>query len=353
MLLKIITYQTLRFQPKLFRLGTELLWIILGGARKSSSRPGTYSKGSFRKRAKKLRLTKEQIKLLEIIIAEMKFPNPLRILESSVALDKLLRFAMSHLDEQDIGPEEKELRKSIIYGIKQTIEANSIQAKIISSTLNLPVNTEVKIRGTDGATHVSYITSNMQSMIGMEVPPGKDNDNAHPWPKGQGLLVTFIRGGTDVYSYQTKVLGYKNVRGILSVFTEHGRNLRQTQKRQTKRKEINKPVVMYLVNIVETTVKRKTVRQAVVNKARSLLGSLQDISAGGCSILSRNTLPKGSLVKIDFEPLRGTPVTVYGKVRGVSSNPPRSKIMHVQFTNVSRKNMNAIRDFVYEFDGSA
>jgi hypothetical protein len=41
---------------------------------------------------------------------------------------------------------------------------------------------------------------------------------------------------------------------------------------------------------------------------------------------------------------------VYGKVRGMTPNPPRKKIVHVQFTNVSRKNMNAIRDFVYEYD---
>ena len=326
-----------------------LLWLFLVGAKKQSSKPGAVSKGSFKKRAKQLRLTKEQIKLLETIIAEMKFQNPLRILESSAALDKLLRFAISHLDDHNLSPEEKEFRKSVIYGIKQTIEANSAQAKIIASTLSLPINTEVKIRGSDGVTQTSYITSNMQSMIGMELPPMKEKDS-YPWQKGQELSVMFIRGGTDVYSYQTKVLGYKSVRGVLSVFTEHGKNLKQIQKRQTKRKEINKPVVLYLVNIVETKDKRDSVRQAVVNKAHSLLGSLQDISSGGCAILARNSVPRGSLVKVDFETARGKPVTVYGKVRGVTANASRSKILHVQFTNVSRKHMNTIRDFVYEFD---
>jgi c-di-GMP-binding flagellar brake protein YcgR len=331
-------------------LAVLVLWILVASAKSRSGKPGSHSKGGFRKQARRLKLTKEQLKLLELIIAETKFPNPIRVLESSSALDKLLRFAMSHLEEQDLGAEEKEFRKSVIYGIKQTIEANSSQIKIISSTLSLPINTEVKIRGNDGVTHTSYITSNRQSMVGMELPAGKDSASSYPWGKGEALSVTFIRNGTDVYSYQTKVLGYKTVRGVPSVFTEHGKNLKQTQKRHSKRKEISKPVVMYQVNIMETTVKRKPVRQAVVNKARSLLGSLQDISAGGCSILSRNSLPQGSLVKIDFEPTRGKPVTVYGKIRGTSSSPPRGKIMHVQFTNVSRKNLNTIRDFVYEYD---
>jgi c-di-GMP-binding flagellar brake protein YcgR len=254
------------------------------------------------------------------------------------------------MEELELPPEEKEFRKSIIYGIKQTIEANSDQSKIISSTLSLPINTEVKIRGSDGHSYVSYITSNMQSMVGMETPPVKgDRDNPHPWPKGEELSIMFIRSGTDVYAYKTKVLGYKNVRGVLSVFTEHGRNLKQIQKRHAKRKEIGRPAVLYLVNIVETKVKRKMVRQAVVNNAKSLLGSLQDISAGGCALTAKNVVPKGSLVKIDFETIRGKPVTVYGKVRGMTPQP-RSKTLHVQFTNVSRKNMNTIRDFVYEYN---
>jgi c-di-GMP-binding flagellar brake protein YcgR len=328
------------------------LWIALVGA-KASSKPGVYSKGNFRKRAKKLKLNKEQIRILETVIAEIKFANPLRALESPATLDKLLRLAMSHLEEQEFSANEKEYRKSIIYGIKQTIEANSDQAKIISSTLSLPINTEVKIRTGDGKTYVSYITSNMQSMIGMESPILRDKDNPYPWPKGTELSIMFIRGGTDVYAYRTKVLGYKNVRGVLSVFTEHGKNLKQIQKRHAKRKEIGRPAVVYLVNIVESTVKRKPVRQAVVNKTRSLLGSMQDISAGGCAIMTQNLLPTGSLVKVDFETTRGKPVTVYGKVRGITPNPSRSKIMHVQFTNVSRKSMNAIRDFVYEYDNLA
>jgi c-di-GMP-binding flagellar brake protein YcgR len=325
------------------------LWMVLAGA-KSTAKPGTYSKRFFRKRAKQLKLSKMQIRLLETVIAEMKFANPIRALENASTLDKLLRQMMVHLEEQELSSEEKESRKSLIYGIKQTIEANSEQAKIISSTLSLPINTEVKIRGSDGKTYVSYITSNMQSMIGMEMPGGQNKENAYPWPKGEELSIMFIRGGTDVYAYKTKVLGYKNVRGVTSVFTEHGKNLKQIQKRHAKRKKIGRPAVLYMVNIVETKDKRKPVRQAVVNKSRSLLGSMQDISAGGCAIMAQNVAPKGALVQVDFETVRGKPVTVYGKVRGITSDSPRRKTIHVQFTNVSRKNMNAIRDFVYEYD---
>jgi c-di-GMP-binding flagellar brake protein YcgR len=315
-----------------------------------SNKPGTYSRRTFRNRAKKLGLTKDHIGFLEKIIKETKFLSPNRALENSQAIDSLLRKAMSSMESQEnISAQEKEQRKHLIYQIKQTIEANSQQFKIISSTLSLPINTEVTIRTKDGKTYASFITSNMQNMLGLECPACNERGKEYPWPKAEALGIVFIRGGLEVYAFKTKVLGYKRVRGVISVFVEHGKNLKQIQKRKSKRKEITRPALFYPVEIMETGKGRKAVRQAVVNNNRRVLGSLQDISAGGCAILTKNPLPKAALVKVDFETARGKSVTAYGKVKGMSSVPPRGGIMHVQFTNVTRLNLNKIRDYVYEY----
>jgi c-di-GMP-binding flagellar brake protein YcgR len=315
-----------------------------------SDKPGTYSRRTFRKRAKKLGLSKEHIVFLEKIIKETKFLSPNRALENSGAVDSLLRKGMSAIEGQEnISVQEKEHRKHLIYEIKQTIEANSQQYKIISSTLSLPINTEVTIRTKDGKTYDSFVTSNMQSMIGMECPACSERGKEYPWPKAEELGIVFIRGGLEVYAFKTKVLGYKRVRGVISVFVEHGKNLKQIQKRRSKRKDISRPALFYPVEIVESGKGRKAVRQAMVNNNRRVLGSLQDISAGGCAIMTKNPLPRASLVKVDFETIRGKPVTAYGKVKGMSSVPPRGGIMHVQFTNLTRLNLNKIRDYVYEY----
>lgn len=315
-----------------------------------SNKPGSYSRGSFRKRAKKLGLVKDEIRLLEQFIKATNFLSPNRALENTRALDGLLKKAIASLDEKtDMPAAEKEARKHVIYTIKQKIETNSQQLKIISSTLSLPINTEVVIRTRSGESYSSFITSNMQSMLGMECPIAEESGRGFPWQKGEDLGITFVRGGTEVYAFKTKVLGYKRVRGILSVFVEHGKNLKQIQKRRAKRREISRPAIYYPVEIIETGKGKKVERQAVVNKNRRVLGSLQDISAGGCAILTRSPLPKASLIKVDFETAKGKPVSAYGKVRGASRVPPRGGIMHVQFTNVSRQNLNKIRDYVYEY----
>ncbi len=326
-----------------------LAWVIL--SRRASGQSGAMSRGSFRKRARKLELSKDQIHLLEDLIKKAQFSSPTRVLENPAALDILLRRSLAGLEtDEKLTPEEKEGRKARILGIKQTIDRNSEQQKIIASTLSLPINTPVTIRTKEGWNHESYVTSNMQNMIGMASPASGDRSKPHPWPKGEELGIILVRGGgAEVYAFKTKVLGYKMVRGALSVFTEHGKNLRQIQNRRNRRREIDRPAIIYPVGIVESGKGKKMVREAVVNTAQRSLGSLVDISAGGCAVMARNLLPRASLVKIDFETEEGKAVSVYGKILGITPQPPRGGIMHVRFTRVSRTHLNAVREYVYGY----
>ena len=57
----------------------------------------------------------------------------------------------------------------------------------------------------------------------------------------------------------------------------------------------------------------------------------------------------GGLIKIDFETNRGVPVTSYGKVVGMRREEIMGYIMNIMFTRVSRKNLNSINAFVYEY----
>jgi len=323
-------------------------WAFYVHAR-SSDKSGSFARHSLKKRAKKLGLSSQHIKLLNYYVKATNFLNPNRALDQPQVLDSLLRKSMAHLESQNLSPKEKELRRSLIFQIKQIVEANSQSKKIIATTLSLQINTEVTIRTRNGEEFESYITSNMQNMIGFQCPGGDREPGNYPWPKGEELGITLIRGGTEVYAFKSKVLGYKRVRGVLSVFVEHGKNLQQIQNRRAKRKEINGPALFYPVDIVGGGKGREEEKQAVVNKSKRILGTLQDISTGGCAILSNKPLPKAALIKVDFEPEKGRPVTVYGKVKGLTPKRPRGAIMHIQFTNVSRMHLNNIRDYIYEY----
>ncbi len=327
-------------------MGTFFLWAILTS--RTSNKPGAFSKRAFRKRAKKLGLSRALIHQLEYYLKATKHLSPLRVLENSKALDGFLRKSLAWIDAQNLTEEEKEKRKFILYQIRQTIEANTREEKILSSTLSLPLNTEVTIKTPSGESYPSYITSNMQSMLGLECPIAEEKGKGYPWKKDEELGIVIVRGGTEVYAFKTKVLGYKRVRGVLSVFVAHGRNLKQIQKRKYRRKEISRPAIFYPVEVVQTSKGKEIEKQAVVNRNRRGLGTLQDISAGGCAILTRGPLPPGSLIRIEFETERGKPILGYGKVKGVTKIP-RGGIMHVQFTNLSRQHLTKILDYIYEY----
>jgi c-di-GMP-binding flagellar brake protein YcgR len=258
---------------------------------------------------------------------------------------------MNQLQLQDeLSESERDVYKNMIYDLKQRVEANLDSSKVIATTAALPLRTEMTSRSRRGSCPTQRI-SNIPGGLGLKCPQSADPGSRYPWPRGEELSILFIRDDRDIFTYKTKVVGYRTINGNLAVFTEHVKSLKQVQKRRAKRRDIGKPAVCYPVNIVESKARRKVTRQAVVNTTQRFLGSLQDISAGGCAMQVQRPLPAGSLVKVDFETSRGQPVTVYGKVKGIT-NSTRRCIIHIQFTSVSRNNLNAIREYVYEFADS-
>ena len=89
-------------------------------------------------------------------------------------------------------------------------------------------------------------------------------------------------------------------------------------------------------------------KKAFVETKRGSLGTVIEVSAGGCSVRATRPLSTGALIKMDFETQRGSPVSSYGKVVHAHPAGLEGQIMHVMFTRLSRKNLNSINAFVYE-----
>ena len=65
----------------------------------------------------------------------------------------------------------------------------------------------------------------------------------------------------------------------------------------------------------------------------------------------KNTLAVAEMVdlKLDFDTYHGTPISLYGKVVNSRREDIMGHIMHIMFTRVSRKNLNSINEFVYDY----
>ena len=66
------------------------------------------------------------------------------------------------------------------------------------------------------------------------------------------------------------------------------------------------------------------------------LGTVVDLSAGGCAIQTLNPFDKGKLVMVEFDIDRKAPIRTFGKVMHVHRQKGRGGVMHVMFTRVTR-----------------
>ncbi len=105
----------------------------------------------------------------------------------------------------------------------------------------------------------------------------------------------------------------------------------------------------YPIRIIETGQGRKMERKATVEQNMRTLGTVVDLSAGGCAIQALSPFEKGKLVMVEFDIDRKAPIRAFGKVMHIHRQKGRGGIMHIMFTRVTRQYLNRISEFVYDF----
>ena len=302
--------------------------------------------GGVTRQAKKMGLGAEQIRALKELVRSLGLQNPSRLLTNSAYLSHALRRRIEQLDIADLPEAERERQKSMLFSVKRAIENATTNVRVLPSSRHITVGQPVTIRTAEGEQRESTVASNVHNGLGLAVPPGRRGARSN-YAKGTPLQVSFVDDSNRLYSFRTRVIGYNNARGASVMFADHASNIRQTQKRRSPRREYDRPCYFYPVTVLTTGRGRKQKTQAFVNKNRRIFGRFEDLSAGGCAIRTQVPLPKGDILKIDFENADGTPVSVYGMVRAVERQRARGRLMHIKFTRVSRKHLNQIQSYVY------
>ncbi|MFQ3547761.1 MAG: PilZ domain-containing protein, partial [Termitinemataceae bacterium] len=103
-----------------------------------------------------------------------------------------------------------------------------------------------------------------------------------------------------------------------------------------------------LVRVEERKIGRKIEKRTLVDDRRSL-GTILDISAGGCAIKSAAALSAGSYLKIEFDDEQDKSHAALGRVIRTNKTGTIGGIMHIQFVKIPRKTLNAINAMVYEY----
>ena len=329
-----------------------LVGILVSRARRprTAEEQKRYSRSVFRRTAKSMGLPDPHVDALENLVLTCKLKQPFLVFSSTALLDDVLRKGLYAIDiAREISEEQKEQRKTILFQIKQTLERGGRKAPALKSTTLLKPGQLLAITPEGGGQLSSKVVSNMKDFLTIAVPSAAAGVETR-WARSTPLAVYLWRENDAGYSFQSKVLGYDTVKGISCVLVQHSKTLRREQRRKSKRREVMRACFYYPISIDEPDKARKGERKAMIEHSQRTLGTVVDLSAGGCAIQSLKPFEGGRLVMVEFEIEKRSPIRAFGKVLRVRRKKGgHGGVMHIMFTNVTRQYLNRICAFVYDF----
>lgn len=339
-------------------VGFIILLIIMNAINKKSggSRSGgrgrasaSYSRMNFRRDAKALGLTKSQIKLLEHLIRNYHVSRPFDMLKNSRTLNNTLGKAVRDLNHIQAPPKVQEQRKLDLYRIKQRMERLEPEVTGMMNTREMTLGQKITFQLENGKRYNSIITANLKEFYCARIPTTTAGDQIR-WKRGDKIFLYVWNKSGEEQLFISKVMGYNSVKKITSVILSHTKRESKSNLRRFRRKKIQRSIKIFPIRIVENHQGRRITKQAVVEQNQGRLGSMVDLSAGGCCLTTTKPLKKGDLVKLNFEPIPEKPVATFGKVVDISYTSRVRANLHIQFTKASSRNLNRINAFIYEYE---
>ena len=337
-------------------LGGIILMVILGlmiysrgsGANAVNRSGSRFSRRLFRRKASALGMKKSQIRLLEGLIRTYRVHKPFNLLSNTREFNATLGKALRDISNMNAEESVIEERKLEIYRIKHRIDRIFAGTNRMAGTKQLRLGQNITFQPENGNRFTSVITANLNGFYCAEVPPNFGEEQVK-WRKGNKISLFILGGNGEGTVFESKILGYTTVKHISSVMLSHTNRLSRVIQRKYRRRSIEGNSVFYPVRVVEKGRGRKMVRQAVVVGKDSRTGAMIDVSASGCSLSTAKPLPKGELIKITFEPQPGSSVTAFGKIMDSRMVSRGKTTLHVMFTRASRRILNRINEYVYDF----
>ena len=307
-----------------------------------------FSRRAFRREATTIGLSKYQTRLLENFIRTYQVRRPFNLLSNTRDLNITLSKALRDIEHMEAKESIIEGRKLEIYRIKQRIDRVFADTNRMATTRQLRLGQNITFQQENGNRFTSVITANLKEFYCAQVPLNYGGEQVK-WRKNNKIKVFIWGVDGEEMVFESKVMGYTNVKRISSVMLGHTSRVNRAVQRKYRRRPIKGNCSFYPVRIVEKRAGRKVSRQAVVVTNQGRMGSMIDISAGGCAMASSKPLPRGELIKLSFEPQRGNSVVAFGKIVDSRAVSRSRTTLHVMFTKASSKNLNKINEYVYDF----
>lgn len=321
---------------------------IGGTGIKRGAGPRKFSRFALRRAAASLGLDRDQTELLEWAFRTEGITDPEITLSNPSLLDKTFKHAYRAIEKSAETEAIAEEQKSILFSIRNRVEAARSSTSKITSSRKLPDNMPATLTSPKGETYPVKIISSKGDELLVDCPRSAVGTPLR-LPRGAKIQLSFYSKSSQGYRMESRVLSIIDTPRGPALQLAHSEKIEALPNRRYKRKQTHISCFFSLVRIEQRQIGRKIEKKTIVDDRRSL-GTILDISAGGCAIKSAAALNAGAYLKIEFDDDHDRSHAALGRVIRTNKTGGIGGIMHIQFAKIPRKTLNAINALVFEYD---
>ncbi|MDR0497090.1 MAG: PilZ domain-containing protein [Treponema sp.] len=314
-----------------------------GGSRAATVTPRKFNVFTLHRISTAYNLDREQTKLLEYVFRNDQVSDPERVMKTPALLDRHFKRAFKTIEKNSTTDEDAQQHLMKLFSLRNTIEAASGSES--ASSTKLSENTPAILVIDKENYPVKVLVSRGQNVI-TEIPKNALGTPIR-LPKGTKASLSFFTKSSNGFSFDGHVIGTVNTDHGSGLQIHHSGKAKPLVKRRFRRKQTDTKCEFFFVNMEESGSGRKKSSKLVVDNKR-FIGTIQDISIGGCSLKTSAPIQVGSRLKITIDHDDSYIITVLGQV--IRSNRSGiGTIIHIKFLKVPRRAFNSISTLVFGY----
>jgi c-di-GMP-binding flagellar brake protein YcgR len=325
--------------------GFFFVMIIVSIVKSRADAPRRFSGFALRRIANSYGLDKAQRKTLESIFRNDGVTDPVSVMQSAPLLDKHFKRAYQRIENTADNNADAEQRFSLLFSTRNAIESAQNTTGSVASTRNIPSGMAAAL--TAGKETYQVRVANAKGDSVLVESPKNSLGNPIAIPNGSKVSLAFFSKSNKGYSFESKVMGVMETAKGPALKLAHAPRVKPLVSRRFRRRQTATECAVYLINVQEVKVRRKTVRKMTLD-TRRFSGTIMDLSIGGCSIRCSANIQPGARIKIEFVYGNSPPIAALGQVLRVN----RSGIyttLHLKFIKIPRRSQNLINAVVFEY----
>lgn len=298
--------------------------------------------GDIKKLSKLIGFSNEEQFLLLKLCTEFKTQNIFYLYTDIQAMDEFFKKSYQFLK----GNKASLHNQYTIFRIKSKIDSYIATSKRISSSHNIPKETELTYLGKTGRQYKLKVLENNKDGLILEVPQmlSESEDKIEPLSK-IGLL--FLTPSKVSYLLNTRVVRNNPVfDGSQQILISHSHSLDIQNRRQYKRTDLN-----LACKFAAVSVSGKNEKLDFKHKDVFYDGVLNDISSSGCSMLSKLPIKEQQYIWIEADLGLGKKTTAVGVIVALRKNSlPDTYVIHIAFIDLPLETRIDILSVVYGYN---